>query len=194
MEEAGSRAAVEGRLLVMGWGKASGWAAGMAELPGRRQNRKARLLPAVVKPHALVKVRLQARRLNRPAMLTGRRQNRLGKLQALVRVKLQVRHQNMRVLQPTGTGWNRMVRLQALVRVMLQVKRQNRTVMPLALGRWKLQPDSWNRLAKLQALAMVRLWVRLLSRMGKLPGQMEKLRSVVQLLAMRLERAMMVLQ
>ena len=105
MEEAGSRAAVEGRPLVVGWGKASGWAAGMA-----------RLLLALVK-------------------LPGRRQNRLGKLQALVRVKLQVRHQNMRVLQPTGTGWNRMVRLQALVRVMLQVKCQNRTVMLLALGR-----------------------------------------------------------
>lgn len=31
MEEAGSRAAVEGR-QVMGWGKASGWAVGMVRL------------------------------------------------------------------------------------------------------------------------------------------------------------------
>lgn len=36
--------------------------------------------------------------------------------------------------------------------------------------------------------------MRLLSRMGKLPGQMEKLRSVGQLLVRHLERAMMVLQ
>ena len=36
--------------------------------------------------------------------------------------------------------------------------------------------------------------MRLLSRMGKLPGQTEKLRSVGQLLVRRLERAMMVLQ
>ena len=149
MEEAGSRVAVEGRPLVMGWGRVSGWAAGMArlllaleKLPGRRQNRQARLLPAVVKPQALVKVRLQARHRSRMAMLTRRRQNRLGKLLALVRVKLQVRHQNMRVKQPTGTCWNTMARLQAVVRVMLQVKRQNRTVMLLALGRLKLQPDS----------------------------------------------------